>query len=149
MPARRASGFSGAQIQPPDQAVVPPNTGSFSATMTFRPCQAAVTAADNPPEPEPITSRSQVSSVHGDSAITSSCGPGGHAGIGLPEGVLYRQVGERNGRPDGDSGSGIDSAHDRVRLVAAGIESTDRLAARVHNSCSIFYYKASCRGAVP
>src|SRR5258708_9655476 len=59
MPARRASGLSGAHIQPPDQAVVPPNTGSFSATITFKPCQAAVTAAERPPAPEPMTSRSQ------------------------------------------------------------------------------------------
>jgi hypothetical protein len=36
MPARRASEFSGAYIQPPENAVVPPNTGSFSATITLK-----------------------------------------------------------------------------------------------------------------
>src|SRR5262249_11836259 len=59
MPARRASGLRGTHIQPPDHAVVPPNTGSFSATTTWRPCQAAFTAADSPLAPDPITSRSQ------------------------------------------------------------------------------------------
>ena len=58
IPARWAIGFNGAHIHPPDQAVVPPSTGSFSATITLRPCQAAVTAADSPPAPEPITRRS-------------------------------------------------------------------------------------------
>ena len=58
IPARCASGFSGVHIQPPDHAVVPPNTGSFSATITSRPCQAAVTAADRPPAPDPTTRRS-------------------------------------------------------------------------------------------
>ncbi len=45
MPARTASGLRGAYIHPPDHAVVPPNTGSFSATITRRPACAAVTAA--------------------------------------------------------------------------------------------------------
>src|SRR6266496_2475932 len=58
MPARCASGFKGTHIQPPDQAVVPPKTGSFSTTITLSPCQAAVTAADRPLAPEPITSTS-------------------------------------------------------------------------------------------
>jgi DNA-binding transcriptional LysR family regulator len=35
MPARRASGLPGTHIQPPDHAVAPPNTGSFSTTITF------------------------------------------------------------------------------------------------------------------
>jgi hypothetical protein len=39
-------GLHGTQAQPPDQAVAPPNTGSFSTTMTFSPCHAAVTAAE-------------------------------------------------------------------------------------------------------
>ncbi len=46
-------------IHPPDQAVVSPSTGSFSGTITFRPCHAAVTAAERPPAPEPTTSKSQ------------------------------------------------------------------------------------------
>jgi len=58
MPAARASGLRGTHIQPPDQAVVPPSTGSFSTTTTSSPNQAAVTAALRPPAPEPITSRS-------------------------------------------------------------------------------------------
>ena len=45
MPARCASGLPGTHIQPPDHAVAPPNTGSFSTTITLRRCQAAVTAA--------------------------------------------------------------------------------------------------------
>ncbi|MNC41054.1 hypothetical protein D3C75_898020 [compost metagenome] len=64
MPARRASGLHGTHIQPPDQAVAPPNTGSFSTTTTFWPCQAAVTAADRPAAPEPMT-RTSHSSVGG------------------------------------------------------------------------------------
>src|SRR4051794_9565146 len=58
-PSARASGFSGTHIQPPDHAVAPPQVASFSATTTRRPCQAAVTAADRPAAPAPITSRSQ------------------------------------------------------------------------------------------
>ncbi|MCY1450843.1 hypothetical protein D9M71_676800 [compost metagenome] len=58
MPARCASGLHGTHIQPPDQAVAPPNTASFSTTMTFCPCQAAVTAVDKPAAPEPMTSTS-------------------------------------------------------------------------------------------
>ncbi|MCY1456655.1 hypothetical protein D9M71_738910 [compost metagenome] len=38
--------------------MAPPNTGSFSTSMTFCPCQAAVTAAASPAAPEPITSTS-------------------------------------------------------------------------------------------
>jgi hypothetical protein len=65
MPARRARGLimSGAQIHPPDHAVAPPSTSSFSATMTFSPWKAAVTAADSPPAPDPTTRTSQVSSI--------------------------------------------------------------------------------------
>src|SRR6266702_3133872 len=63
MPARRASGLPGTHIQPPDHAVAPPNTGSFSTTMTFRPCHAAVTAADNPPAPDPMTRTSHSSGL--------------------------------------------------------------------------------------
>ncbi|MND97067.1 hypothetical protein D3C76_561220 [compost metagenome] len=59
MPARRANGLQGTHIQPPDQAVAPPKTASFSTRMTFCPCQAAVTAADNPAAPEPMTRTSQ------------------------------------------------------------------------------------------
>src|SRR5216684_1707662 len=63
MPARFASGLPGTHIHPPDQAVAPPNTGSFSTTITLRPCQAAVTAAARPEAPEPTTSRSQLISL--------------------------------------------------------------------------------------
>ena len=48
MPARRTTGLRGAQIQPPDQAVVPPRTSAFSSTATESPCAAAVTAAESP-----------------------------------------------------------------------------------------------------
>ena len=58
IPSACDSGFSGAHIQPPDQAVAPPSTGAFSATMTFSPWWAAVTAADSPAAPPPTTSRS-------------------------------------------------------------------------------------------
>ena len=37
IPALTASALQGIQITPAEYAVVPPNTGSFSATMTFRP----------------------------------------------------------------------------------------------------------------
>ena len=63
MPSAWDSGFSGAHIQPPDQAVAPPSTDAFSATMTFSPWYAAVTAADRPAAPPPITSRSQSDAV--------------------------------------------------------------------------------------
>ena len=41
--------------------VAPPSTGAFSATITFRPWYAAVTAAARPAAPPPTTSRSQSS----------------------------------------------------------------------------------------
>ena len=56
-PARRARGLHGTHAQPPDHAVAPPNTGSFSTTITFRPCQAAVTAADSPAAPDRRSAR--------------------------------------------------------------------------------------------
>jgi hypothetical protein len=59
-------GLQGTQAQPPDHAVAPPKTASFSTTMTFRPCHAAVTAADKPAAPEPTISTSQ--SMSGSSA---------------------------------------------------------------------------------
>jgi hypothetical protein len=40
---------------------------SFSATMTFGSCQAAVTAAESAAAPEPITSKSQSTSASGTS----------------------------------------------------------------------------------
>src|SRR5262249_18840156 len=42
--------------------VAPPQTSSFSATMTFNPCHAATTAADSPAAPEPTTRRSHSTS---------------------------------------------------------------------------------------
>ncbi len=48
-------GWFGIHSQPPERAVVPPKRGAFSATITSRPCLAAVTAADSPPAPEPTT----------------------------------------------------------------------------------------------
>src|SRR4030095_11316745 len=62
MPAACERGLPGTNIQPPDQAVAPPQTASFSTTMTFNPCQAAVTAADSPPAPDPTTSTSHSTS---------------------------------------------------------------------------------------
>ena len=50
--------ISGTQSQPPDRAVVPPNTACFSMTMTAQPKYRAVMAADRPPAPEPTTSTS-------------------------------------------------------------------------------------------
>ena len=41
-----------------------------------------------------------------------------------------RAVGERNGGPDGDARTWISPAHDRVSLVAAGIEARDRAVVR-------------------
>ena len=58
MPSARASGLRGIHSQPPDQALVPPSTDAFSATMTLAPCMAAVTAAVSPAAPEPTTSTS-------------------------------------------------------------------------------------------
>src|ERR1700761_6032946 len=60
MPALRASGLVGTHSQPPDSAVLPPNTGCFSTTMTFSPCFFAVMAVARPPAPVPTTSTSQV-----------------------------------------------------------------------------------------
>src|SRR3979409_1616824 len=60
MPARLASGLPGTHIHPPDQAVAPPNTDSFSTTTTLSPCHAAVTAAARPEAPEPTGRRSKV-----------------------------------------------------------------------------------------
>ena len=58
IPAAVASGLRGSHIQPPDQAVVPPNCGSFSTTSTFRPCDAAVMAVAMPEAPVPTTNTS-------------------------------------------------------------------------------------------
>lgn len=54
-PRQRVAGI---HSQPPDQALVPPSTDAFSATMTLAPCIAAVTAAESPAAPEPTTSTS-------------------------------------------------------------------------------------------
>src|SRR4051812_43037550 len=59
IPSAWDSGFSGAHIQPPDHEVAPPRTGAFSATTTFRPWWAAVTAPASPAAPPPTTRRSQ------------------------------------------------------------------------------------------
>src|SRR3989344_3848482 len=50
--------LSGTHSTPPDSAVVPPNTGSFSSTATCRPRLRAVIAAARPAAPEPTTIRS-------------------------------------------------------------------------------------------
>ena len=52
---------AGIHNQPPDQALVPPSTDAFSATMTLAPCTAAVTAAESPAAPDPTTSTSTFS----------------------------------------------------------------------------------------
>ena len=37
IPSACDNGFNGAHIQPPDQAVAPPSTDAFSATITVSP----------------------------------------------------------------------------------------------------------------
>jgi hypothetical protein len=54
-PARLAGALQGIHIQPPERAVVPPKTGSFSTSTIFCLCLAATTAVERPPAPEPIT----------------------------------------------------------------------------------------------
>ena len=54
------AGLPGIQSTPPEKAVVPPKTGSFSTTMTSRPDFFATIAVESPPAPEPTTSTSQV-----------------------------------------------------------------------------------------
>src|SRR5690349_16651712 len=63
MPARLASGLHGSHIQPPDHAVVPPNTSSFSHRMTDKPSVAEVTAVERPPAPDPSTRTSHCSAL--------------------------------------------------------------------------------------
>src|SRR3954447_22540745 len=124
MPAALASGLRGIHSQPPDHAVVPPSCFSFSTTMTSRPSDAAVTAADSPAAPEPITSRSQTRATSWVMlwfllVLRFSCRP---ARAALIQCVTDCAIGEGDGRSDGDARTGIDPAHDRIRLVAAGIE---------------------------
>src|SRR6266850_7244558 len=76
-PSRRATGFPGTHSQPPDHAVVPPNTGSFSTTTTRRPCTRAQIAAANPAAPDPITRTSMVAGVGTHLAAEDVVGPAG------------------------------------------------------------------------
>src|SRR5690349_10261706 len=55
MPCWVASFVPGIHSQPPERAVVPPKSGSFSTTMTLSPWAAAVTAVAMPDAPEPTT----------------------------------------------------------------------------------------------
>jgi hypothetical protein len=59
MPCSVARWVPGTQSQPPERAVVPPKSASFSTTSTFRPSDAAVTAALMPEAPVPTTNTSQ------------------------------------------------------------------------------------------
>jgi hypothetical protein len=55
MPSAFDFGLHGIHNTPPERAVVPPNSGSFSTTSTERPALAAVTAVARAPAPDPAT----------------------------------------------------------------------------------------------
>ena len=55
MPSRSWIQWFGAAISPPERAVEPPRTPSFSRKMTFLSRRAAVMAAANPAPPDPTT----------------------------------------------------------------------------------------------
>ena len=84
--ALRASGLRGIHIQPPDQAVVPPNTALLLDDHNFSPWHAAVDRRPtSPPAPEPITSTSQAVSGKGDIGWCYATFAAARAGAAPPE----------------------------------------------------------------
>src|SRR3954447_24343528 len=85
MPFCFACGLPGIQRMPPEKAVVPPNWGSFSSTITSSPALRAVIAAASPLAPEPTTRTSQLSPPF--SMFVSSLKPRGPLGPCLSQGI--------------------------------------------------------------